>query len=162
MVWNTTTERTGQQTCCYLFSASSSGCVLSATHILQIYVIDIKYSLKFSSITTISLPSNGIVTVLWIYSISLTFAHDFVVLSALGPEHNWPSININTLRPTQNGHHFPDDIFKWIFLNKKRLISLKIWLKFVPKVPIKNIPALVQIMPWRRPGDKPLSETMMI
>ena len=30
------------------------------------------------------------------------------------------------------------------------------------KVPINNIPSLVQIMAWRRPGDKPLSEPMMI
>ena len=28
--------------------------------------------------------------------------------------------------------------------------------------PINNIPALVQIMAWRRPGDKPLSEAMMV
>ena len=38
-----------------------------------------------------------------------------------------------------------------------RMISLK----FVPTGPINNIPALVQIMAWRRPGDKPLSETTM-
>ena len=41
-------------------------------------------------------------------------------------------------------------------------ISLKIPLKFVPKGPINNIPALVQIMAWRRPGDKPLSEPMLV
>ena len=35
-------------------------------------------------------------------------------------------------------------------------------LKFVPKVRINNIPSLVQIMAWRRPGDKPLSEPMMV
>ena len=35
-------------------------------------------------------------------------------------------------------------------------------LKFVPKGPINKIPALVQIMAWRRPGDKPLSEPMMV
>ena len=34
-------------------------------------------------------------------------------------------------------------------------------LKFVPKGPINNIPALVQIMAWRQTGDKPLSEPMM-
>ena len=34
--------------------------------------------------------------------------------------------------------------------------------KFVPKVRISNIPAFVQIMAWRLPGDKPLSEPMMI
>ena len=35
-------------------------------------------------------------------------------------------------------------------------------MKFVPKGPINNILALVQKMAWRRPGDKPLSEPMMI
>ena len=71
-------------------------------------------------------------------------------------------INFNTLRPRQNGRHFPDDIFKCIFLNENVIISIKNSLKFVPKVPINNIPALVQIMAWRRPGDKPLSEAMMV
>ena len=68
---------------------------------------------------------------------------------------------INTLRPRQNGHHFADDTFKTIFLNENIRISIKISLKFVPNVPI-NIPALVQIMAWRWPGDKPLSEPMMV
>ena len=44
---------------------------------------------------------------------------------------------------------------------KNVLISLKISLKFVPKVRINNIPALVPTMAWRRPGDKPFSELMM-
>ena len=35
-------------------------------------------------------------------------------------------------------------------------------LKFVHKVRINNILALVQIRAWRRPGDKPLSEPMMV
>ena len=39
-------------------------------------------------------------------------------------------------------------------------ISIKISLKFVPKGPIKNIPSLVRIMASRRPGDKPLSESI--
>ena len=67
----------------------------------------------------------------------------------------------NTLRPRQNGHRFPDDIFKRIFMNENIWVSIKVSLKFVPKGPINNIPALVQIMAWRRPGDKPLSEPMM-
>ena len=69
---------------------------------------------------------------------------------------------INTLRPRQNGRHFPDDIFKCIFFNENVWIAIKISLKFVPKGPINNIPALVQIMAWRRPDDKPLSEPMMV
>ena len=68
----------------------------------------------------------------------------------------------NTLRPRQNGRRFADDVFKCIFLNENVWILLKISLKFVPKGPIKNIPSLVQVMAWRRPGDKPLSEPMMV
>ena len=71
-------------------------------------------------------------------------------------------VSFNTLRPRQNGRHFPDDIFKCIFLNENVWISLKISLNFVPKGPINNSQALVQIMAWRRPGDKPLSKPMMI
>ena len=67
-----------------------------------------------------------------------------------------------TMAGWQNGRHLADDIFKCIFLNETVWISLKISLKFVPKVPINNIPALVLIMAWRRPGDKPLSEPMMV
>ena len=67
----------------------------------------------------------------------------------------------NTLRPRQNGRHCPDDIFTSIFLNENVLISLNISLKLVADVRINNIPALVQIMAWRRPGDKPLSKPMM-
>ena len=49
---------------------------------------------------------------------------------------------LNTLRPRQNGRPFPDDIFKCIFLNENLWISINIPMKFVPKGPIKNIPAL--------------------
>ena len=69
---------------------------------------------------------------------------------------------VNTLRWRQNGHHFADDIFKCMFLNENVWILIKISLKFIPKGPINNIPALVQIMAWRRSGDKPLSEPMMV
>ena len=81
----------------------------------------------------------------------------------------WPSLteitrspHLNTLRPRQNGGHFADDIFKRIFLNEIIWITIKISLKFVPRGSINNIPALVQIMAWRRPGDKPLPEPMMV
>ena len=48
-----------------------------------------------------------------------------------------------------------DDIFNRIFLNENVWISIEISLKFVPKGPIDNKLALVQIMAWRRTGDKP-------
>ena len=69
---------------------------------------------------------------------------------------------INTLRPRQNGQHFPEDIFKLIFFNENIRIFIKISLKFVPKGPINNVRSLVQIMAWRHPGDKTLSEPMMV
>ena len=56
------------------------------------------------------------------------------------------SRNVNTLRLRQYGHHFPDDIFQWIFLNENVWISITNSLKFVPKGPINNTPSLVQIM----------------
>ena len=61
---------------------------------------------------------------------------------------------MNTLRPRQNGCHFADDIFKsisWMNAHEFRLIFS-----------LNNILAWAQIMNWRRPGDKPLSEPMMV
>ena len=69
---------------------------------------------------------------------------------------------VNTFRPRRNKQLFADDIFNCIFFNENVWISIKFSLKFVPKGPINNIPALVQIMAWRRSGDKPLSEPMMV
>ena len=70
--------------------------------------------------------------------------------------------HFNTSRPKQNGRHFADDIFKCIFLNENVWIAIKISLEFVPRGPTNNIPTLVQIMAWRRSGDKLLSEPMMV
>ena len=75
-------------------------------------------------------------------SVSICISHTFPMLY---------KITLNTLRQRQNWHHFAD-IFrckKCIFLNENVWILLKISLKFVPKVRINNIPALVQIMVWR-------------
>ena len=68
----------------------------------------------------------------------------------------------NTLSWSQNGHHFADDTLKCIFLNENVRILIKIPLKYDPKDPINNIPALVKMMAWHRAGDKPLYEPMMV
>ena len=68
-------------------------------------------------------------------------------------------IPLNSLMPRQNGCHFPDGIFKCIFLNENVWISLKM---FILDVRTYNILALVQIMACRRPGDKPFSKPMMV
>ena len=89
----------------------------------------------------------------------------YQILLAMYPQ--WASSSryimlINTLKPRQNRRRFADDDLKCIFLNENVWIPIKISLKFVPKGPIGNIPAWVQIMARRRPGDKPLSEPMMV
>ena len=53
------------------------------------------------------------------------------------------------------------DIFKCIFLNENVGISIQISYKCVPKGPIDNMSALVQVMARRWTGHKPLSEAMM-
>ena len=49
-----------------------------------------------------------------------------------------------------------------LFFNENARIFIEISLTLVPKGSINNIPALVHIMAWRQPGDKPLSEPMMV
>ena len=64
-------------------------------------------------------------------------------------------IEAETKWPPFSRQYFQVQFIEWNW------ISMKIWLKFVPKGAINNIHALVQIMAWRWPGDKPLSESMM-
>ena len=43
-----------------------------------------------------------------------------------------------------------------------KIYMIQISLNFVPKGPINNISALVQVMAWHRLGDKPLAEPIMV
>ena len=54
-----------------------------------------------------------------------------------------------------------DGNLKCIFFNKNDWTPIRISLKFVPMSLIDNKTALVQIMAWRRTGDKPLPEPML-
>ena len=67
---------------------------------------------------------------------------------------------LNMLRPRKNDY-FPDNIFKCSSWMKMYQFRLKFH-KFVPKGPINNIPTLGEMMAWLWPGNKPLSETMMV
>ena len=69
---------------------------------------------------------------------------------------------INTLKPRQNKRHFPDGLFdgiSWMEIYEFRCIYQ--WSLFLMD-PINYIPPLVQIMASRRPGNKPLSQPMMV
>ena len=52
-----------------------------------------------------------------------------------------------------------DDSFKCIFFNENDRIQIS--LKFVPRSPIDNKPALGEVMAWHGTGDKSLSESML-
>ena len=67
----------------------------------------------------------------------------------------------NTSSPRQFGGKIANDIFKGIFFNENVWISIWISLKFVRKGRIDNKSALVQVMAWRRTGDKSLPEPML-
>ena len=70
----------------------------------------------------------------------------------------WCLLIINTLRPRQNGRHF-----QFFFLNENLGYAIRISLKFVPKVPINDKPALVTndgIFHWRIYASLGLNELM--
>ena len=53
------------------------------------------------------------------------------------------------------------DIFNCIFLIENDRIMIQISLNHVLRNPIDNKSTLVQVMAWRRSGDKPLPRAMM-
>ena len=53
------------------------------------------------------------------------------------------SLSLESSPPRQNGRRFADDVFNCIFVNEKFCILINISLKFVPKSPIDNNPAMV-------------------
>ena len=103
----------------------------------------------------------------WLNNHLHRFLQNVIILPCL-------EINGQSVKPPLNLTHWGRDemdaisqtifsiAFSWIFLNENILLPIKISLKFVLKGPINNIPALVQIMAWRRLGDKPLYESMMV
>ena len=58
-------------------------------------------------------------------------------------------------------HFSVDDFFKCILLIENGRIPMQISQKHFRRSPIDNKLALVQVMNWRRIGDKPLPEPMM-
>ena len=94
---------------------------------------------------------HGKIVILW--SLTSTTSHKIssIILKSIASSAN---ISQNWCCSTQNGCHFPDIMFKCIFLNENVWISIKISLMCVSKGPINNIPALVQIMALHRPDNQ--------
>ena len=55
---------------------------------------------------------------------------------------------ISPWKKWQNGRHFADDSLRWIFVNERFYVSVKIPLKCASRDPINNSPALVLVMAW--------------
>ena len=90
--------------------------------------------------------------------------HGWVIISTINYGRNylihWGRDKMAAIYQTTFSNAFP-----WMKMYEFRLKfhwSLFVRLKFVRKGSINNIPALVLIMAWRRPGDKPLSGPMMV
>ena len=135
---------------CSRCKLSDNVCSISLRHILSKYITNIGICVGAGQSYYTILKQQDVITHPWPYSTAAQ-------LNPLGGKGK-----VNTLKQRQYGRHFADDTFKCIFLNEDIRISFKISLKFVPQGPINNIAALVQIMAWRRLGDKPLSETMLV
>ena len=75
----------------------------------------------------------------------------------VGGSEGIPGVFLYSSPPEQNGHHFTNNIFQIHFCEWKVLILINKSLNFVPKGQINNIPALVQIMAWRRVCHNPLA-----
>ena len=89
------------------------------------------------------------------------FKHNFRLLNGwIHPEFIVIFICTHILYPILT--HWGRD--KWTPFRRRQfqMHFLKISLKFVPKGPINNVPAMVQIMAWRRPGGRPLSEPVVV
>ena len=124
-------------------------------------------SVKFESLTKIFIQENlcrNVVCDFFGLSVSKDALFDQYMCEGWKSHRKYESIpGVNALRPSQNSWHVPDDSFNWICFIDKVWISIKFpSLNLVPKCPNDNEPPLVQIMAWRRTGDKPLPEPMLI
>ena len=101
----------------------------------------------------------------WLISWTLRHPPERMAVEMVLPSNQHNAFEIDTfiaLKPRQNCGLFAEDIFKCIFLKGNVWISIKYLLKSVPRGYINSISALIQIMAFRRPGDKPLLEPMMV
>ena len=90
------------------------------------------------------------------------------LVPSVGNHHSFTDFELLVKQsPTHWGRDKMADIFQTIFSNAFSWMKMyEFWLRFhryfIPRGPINNIPAVVQIMACRRPGDKPLYEPVMV
>ena len=100
----------------------------------------------------------------------LSFCHIFIAIAQ--KQKRYDDSYSNNIFPSENralgvsNHRQPTCLTHWgreknAAFSQTTFLHAFLWMKFVPKVP-NNIQALVQIIAWHRPGDKPLSESLMV
>ena len=139
-----------QTSCCLLIIETDEWLVTTASK----YWINSLSSSGWSFNFYVYFSNTFAVTTLMNISSAIVFAQCKWVITILTTNQHWFMSLLGAYR--QQFKHFAEDISKFSFLNENAWISPKISLKCVAKVRIDNIPALVQIMVWRLPGDKPL------
>ena len=92
------------------------------------------------------------ISLMLIFLASMDFAH-------AGMPH---CIIYGTIYPLTHGPPFPRRHFQMLFLQWKCMNIDWILIEVSSWGPINNIPALVQMMAWHRPDDKPLSEPILV
>ena len=102
------------------------------------------YPVPISLLIEINKPVENQTLLMWRQTEEIFYLYWCLCFEHLQRQKLW----FNTLRPGQDGCHFPDDIFKCIFLNENVWIFITISQKFVPKGWINNIPALVLNQWW--------------
>ena len=70
--------------------------------------------------------------------------------------------SLSTSLPGKNWPPFRRRYFQMQFLERRVLVFGFNLLMFVPKRPIGNTSALIQVKAWRRTGDRPLPEPMLV
>ena len=88
-----------------------------------------------------------LIGLLFLHAVDLVYRYGGVKIMASKITKHWKVYK--HIEAETNGRHFAD-IFKCIFFSENVWIPIKISLKCVPKGQIDNIPAMVQIMVWRR------------
>ena len=101
-----------------------------------IYFYVVVLSAKF-----VRTDENSLLWVLAQFAVNIYCNRTRFYIQNFGSEKKWPRFR---------RRHFQMHILEWRCLNLTK------------NGPIDNIPALVQIMAWRRPGDKSLSEPMIV
>ena len=72
-----------------------------------------------------------------------------------------PCIPLGQINSSPPWTKWPPFRRRCVFVKEKLCILIKVSLKFVPKDPIDNNPALLKVMAWCRIGGIPLSEPML-